>query len=122
MQRSSSIYGRCGGSNPWWPEHGDKAKEHGGLSGPGRRDAGSVKDGLKRDLPIDQLAPRPGQARRTIDPDELETLAATIRQLGIIQPIVVRPKAGDEGLDRYEIVAGERRWRAAQLCSYPPCL
>lgn len=78
-------------------------------------DAGSVKDGLKRDLPIDQLAPRPGQARRTMDPDELQTLAATIRQLGIIQPIVVRPKAGDEGLDRYEIVAGERRWRAAQL-------
>ena len=85
--------------------------------GLGGGDAGSVsvKDGLKRDLPIDRLESRPGQARKHIDPDELQTLAATIRELGIIQPIVVRPKGGDESLDRYEIVAGERRWRAAQL-------
>lgn len=89
--------------------------------GLGDGDAGSVsvKDGLKRDLPIDRLEPRPGQARKHLDPDELQMLAATIRELGIIQPIVVRPKGGDEGLDRYEIVAGERRWRAAQLARLP---
>jgi len=74
---------------------------------------GSITDGLKRDLPVEQLVPRPGQARTHFDPDELQTLASTIRELGIIQPIVVRPAA--DGADRYEIVAGERRWRAAQL-------
>ncbi|MFO1431916.1 MAG: ParB/RepB/Spo0J family partition protein [Candidatus Competibacteraceae bacterium] len=85
--------------------------------GLGGGDSGSVsvKDGLKRDLPIDRLEPRIGQARKQIEPDELQTLAATIRELGIIQPIVVRPKGGNEELDRYEIVAGERRWRAARL-------
>ncbi|MFO1424060.1 MAG: ParB/RepB/Spo0J family partition protein [Candidatus Competibacteraceae bacterium] len=74
----------------------------------------AVTDGLKRELPIETLVPRPGQPRRTIDPAELEQMAATLRALGIIQPIVVRPLAGSTG-DRYEIVAGERRWRAAQL-------
>lgn len=94
-----------------------KRKNMADFLGLGGGDSGSVsvKDGLKRDLPIDRLEPRPGQARKQIDPDELRTLAATIRELGIIQPIVVRPKGSDEGLDRYEIVAGERRWRAAQL-------
>ncbi|MDG4556823.1 MAG: ParB/RepB/Spo0J family partition protein [Candidatus Contendobacter sp.] len=74
----------------------------------------AVTDGLKRELPIETLVPRQSQPRRTIDPAELEHMAATIRVLGIIQPIVVRPLDGSSG-DRYEIVAGERRWRAAQL-------
>lgn len=74
----------------------------------------SVKDGLKHELPIEKLVPRQGQPRKQWDKDELETLASTIRTLGMIQPIVVRPR-GDESLDSYEIVAGERRWRAAQL-------
>jgi ParB family chromosome partitioning protein len=76
--------------------------------------APTLTDGLKRELPIDRLVPRPNQPRRTIDPEELEHLAATLRTLGMIQPIVVRPLAGNAG-DSYEIVAGERRWRAAQL-------
>lgn len=75
-----------------------------------------VTDGLKRELALDQLRPRPGQPRRSIDPAELETLAATIRVLGIIQPIVVRPLPNDPA-GSYEIVAGERRWRAAQLAA-----
>lgn len=75
---------------------------------------GSVKDGLKRELPIENLMPRQGQPRRHWDQDDLEMLASTIRTLGMIQPIVVRP-LGNEGLDTYEIVAGERRWRAAQI-------
>jgi ParB family transcriptional regulator, chromosome partitioning protein len=74
----------------------------------------TVTDGLKRELPIDQLIPRHNQPRRTIDPVELEQMAATLRALGMIQPIVVRPLDGNS-TDRYEIVAGERRWRAAQL-------
>jgi ParB family chromosome partitioning protein len=74
----------------------------------------TVTDGLKRDLPIEKLIPRHNQPRRTTDPTELEQMAATIRALGIIQPIVVRP-LDDQSGDRYQIVAGERRWRAAQL-------
>jgi ParB family chromosome partitioning protein len=74
----------------------------------------TVTDGLKRELPIEKLIPRQSQPRRTIDPMELEQMVATIRTLGIIQPIVVRPLDGSQA-DSYEIVAGERRWRAAQL-------
>jgi ParB family chromosome partitioning protein len=61
-------------------------------------------------LPIGEIRPNPAQPRKRIDPQQLESLADSIRQHGIIQPLVVRP-AG-EG---YEIVAGERRWRAAGL-------
>ena len=74
----------------------------------------TVTDGLKRELPIEKLIPRQNQPRRTVDPTELEQMVATIRTLGIIQPIVVRPLDGNQA-DSYEIVAGERRWRAAQL-------
>jgi len=74
----------------------------------------TITDGLKRELPIEKLSPRRNQPRRTIDPAELEQMVTTIRALGIIQPIVVRPLDGPSA-DSYEIVAGERRWRAAQL-------
>lgn len=67
--------------------------------------------GLKR-LPIELLQPSPYQPRRHFDPDELESLAVSIREKGILQPIVVRARREGGG---YEIVAGERRWRAAQL-------
>jgi ParB family chromosome partitioning protein len=63
-------------------------------------------------LPIEKLQPNPLQPRRDFEPDALESLAASLRQKGIIQPLVVRPVAGS---DHYEIVAGERRWRAAQM-------
>lgn len=66
--------------------------------------------GVPVSLPIGEIRPNPAQPRKRIDPDQLESLAESIRQHGIIQPLVVRP-AG-EG---YEIVAGERRWRAAGL-------
>jgi len=61
-------------------------------------------------LPVAQLRPNPHQPRKDFDPAALESLAESLRQKGVIQPLVVRP-AGDG----YEIVAGERRWRAAQL-------
>lgn len=61
-------------------------------------------------LPIGAIRPNPAQPRKRIDPEQLDSLAESIRLHGIIQPLVVRP-AG-EG---YEIVAGERRWRAARL-------
>jgi ParB family transcriptional regulator, chromosome partitioning protein len=61
-------------------------------------------------LPIESLAPNPDQPRRDFDPDALQELAASIREKGVIQPLIVRPRGAG-----YEIVAGERRWRAAQL-------
>ena len=69
------------------------------------------KGGPLRELPLDWLQRGPYQPRRDFDAGALEELADSIRVQGIMQPIVVRP-LGDQ---RYEIVAGERRWRAAQL-------
>lgn len=63
-------------------------------------------------LPVDKLEPNPQQPRMDFKREELESLADSIRQKGVIQPLIVRRKPGR---DVYEIVAGERRWRAAQL-------
>jgi ParB family transcriptional regulator, chromosome partitioning protein len=63
-------------------------------------------------LPVDKLEPNPQQPRLDFRREELESLADSIRQKGVIQPLIVRRKTGR---DVYEIVAGERRWRAAQL-------
>lgn len=62
-------------------------------------------------LPVEQLIPGKYQPRKDMSPDALEELAASIKTQGIIQPIVVR-KVDDS---QYEIIAGERRWRASQL-------
>jgi len=63
-------------------------------------------------LAIDRIDPNPAQPRRRFDEDELADLAASIRERGILQPLIVRPDPAAPG--RYQIVAGERRWRAAQ--------
>lgn len=63
-------------------------------------------------LPVEKLEPNPQQPRLDFKREELESLADSIRQKGVIQPLIVRRKPGR---DTYEIVAGERRWRAAQL-------
>lgn len=64
-------------------------------------------------VPIEKVFPNPDQPRRTFTPDHLEDLANSIRAKGIIQPLIVRPRSSGPG--EYEIVAGERRWRAAQM-------
>jgi len=61
-------------------------------------------------LPISRLDPNPHQPRQGFDEAELSHLAASVREHGVLQPLVVRPRG-----DRYEIVAGERRFRAAQM-------
>lgn len=61
-------------------------------------------------LPISALRPNPRQPRRHFDQAALDELAASVRTRGLLQPILVRPRPGGH----YEIVAGERRWRAAQ--------
>ena len=65
-----------------------------------------------RRVPVEHVKPNPRNPRRTFTEAELTELTDSIRERGIIQPIVVRPEKGAP--DRYEIIAGERRWRAAQ--------
>lgn len=62
-----------------------------------------------RELPLDRIDPNPEQPRRVFDPDQLAALAASIRVHGVLQPVVVRPVG-----DRYELVVGERRFRASR--------
>jgi ParB family transcriptional regulator, chromosome partitioning protein len=64
-----------------------------------------------RNIPIAAIAPNPFQPRREFTEGELAELATSIRENGLLQPIVVRPKPGD-GVIQWELVAGERRWRA----------
>jgi ParB family chromosome partitioning protein len=71
-----------------------------------KAEAMSEHHGLR--LRIDLISPSPYQPRRSFDEGKIEELAASIRNQGIIQPLVVRHKG-----ERYELIAGERRWRAA---------
>ncbi|MEZ5932935.1 MAG: ParB/RepB/Spo0J family partition protein [Alphaproteobacteria bacterium] len=64
-------------------------------------------------MPIERLKPSPLQPRRRFTEDELNGLAESIRSKGVMQPLLVR--ASSDGGDGYEIIAGERRWRAAQM-------
>jgi len=63
-------------------------------------------------IPVEKIVPNPHQPRRDFQPQALEELAKSLRQKGVIQPLIVRAISDS---DRFEIVAGERRWRAAQL-------
>jgi ParB family chromosome partitioning protein len=65
-----------------------------------------------RDLPLDSIQPGRYQPRSAMDPDKLEELAESIRAQGLVQPIVVRPLAKP---GTYELIAGERRWRATRM-------
>jgi ParB family chromosome partitioning protein len=65
-----------------------------------------------RRLPTAYLRPNPRNPRRTFDSADLDELAASVREKGVVQPILVRPLA--DAINAYEIIAGERRWRAAQ--------
>lgn len=72
-------------------------------------DEGSAGGPLE--VPIQQITPNPYQPRQIIDPARLQALAESIRQHGVIQPLVVRKT----GPDTYTLIAGERRWRASQV-------
>lgn len=79
-----------------------------------------VKENELKKLPIEWLQPGKYQPRKDMSDEALEELASSIQAQGVIQPIVVRPI----GESRYEIIAGERRWRASQLAQLAvvPCL
>jgi ParB family chromosome partitioning protein len=80
------------------------------------------KDGDLRKIAINKLSPGKYQPRKDMSDAALEELSLSIQSQGIIQPIVVRPLSG--GNEEYEIIAGERRWRAAKLAQLleVPCL
>lgn len=74
--------------------------------------ASDVKGGDElRELPIELIAANPNQPRRHFDEEALNALAGSLGERGVLQPVLVRPKPGGT----YELVAGERRWRAAQI-------
>ncbi len=76
-----------------------------------RGEPGRTASGI-RELPIELIHRNHDQPRRHFDEVELDELAASVRQKGVLQPILVRPMP--PAIDEYQIVAGERRWRAAQ--------
>jgi ParB family chromosome partitioning protein len=65
-----------------------------------------------REVPISSIKPNPNQPRTRFDEETMSALAASIRELGVLQPVLVRPAPGEDGA--YELIAGERRWRAAR--------
>jgi len=67
------------------------------------------------ELPPASITPNPVQPRQVFDEDAMTELVTSIREVGLLQPIVVRPLAKEGQSDRYELVMGERRWRASQL-------
>ncbi len=88
-------------------------------AGPGP--AGSTGDlvpvpGLRfAELPVGQVGPNPRQPRQVFDEEALAELVHSVREIGVLQPVVVRPAGTDDaGQPRYELVMGERRWRAVQ--------
>ncbi len=68
-----------------------------------------------RVIPVDRITPNPEQPRLAFDEQTLQELSASIREHGVLQPILVRPLGGNE----YQLVAGERRWRASKLAGLP---
>lgn len=70
-------------------------------------------DGPLRRVPLASIRPNPYQPRKAINDESLVALASSVKELGVLQPVIVRPVDGEEG--HYELIAGERRWRAAIL-------
>src|SRR5699024_8099966 len=68
------------------------------------------------EVPIESLSPNANQPRQVFDDDELNELASSIREVGVLQPVVVRPSGTDEqDQPTYELIMGERRWRSARI-------
>ena len=72
-------------------------------------------DTALQEVPVSRIRPNPRQPRRSFDEEALGALAASVRELGLLQPVLVRSIGGDD----YELIAGERRWRAAKRAGLP---
>ena len=79
---------------------------------PPNRSASRAPRKAEATIPVDKIFPNPDQPRRTFTEEALKELSASIQAKGVIQPLIVRPRPNQQG--EYEIVAGERRWRASQ--------
>ncbi len=75
----------------------------------------SESDSSLREVPLSQIEPNQFQPRESFDEESLSALTASIRELGVLQPVLVRQVADD----RFELIAGERRWRAAKRAGLP---
>lgn len=82
------------------------------LGEPVAAEGGAVAPAGVQTVPIESLKPNPDQPRKVFAREELEELTASIRDKGVLQPILVRAQPGEDGV--WQIIAGERRWRAAQ--------
>jgi ParB family chromosome partitioning protein len=69
--------------------------------------------GPLRKVPVTAIRPNPFQPRKLFSDESLQTLASSVRELGVLQPLIVRPVEGES--EQFELIAGERRWRAAGL-------
>jgi len=76
----------------------------------------NIKDNLLTSLPIEFIKPNPLQPRKNFSKEALNDLAASIKDRGILQPIIVRPAKNKD--NEWQIIAGERRWKAAQLAGF----
>jgi ParB family chromosome partitioning protein len=72
-----------------------------------------VTQGPLRQIPVSSISPNQFQPRKAFNDESLQSLASSVRELGVLQPIIVRPLEGQP--NRYELIAGERRWRAAGI-------
>lgn len=72
-----------------------------------------VTQGPLRQVPVTAISPNQFQPRKAFNDESLQSLASSVRELGVLQPIIVRPLEGEP--NRYELIAGERRWRAAAI-------
>jgi ParB family chromosome partitioning protein len=77
-------------------------------------DNGAAPESELREIPVELIAPNPRQPRRDFDEGALVQLADSLRERGVLQPVLLRPVPGGT----YELIAGERRWRAAQLAEF----
>jgi ParB family chromosome partitioning protein len=77
--------------------------------------APEAEGGRPREVPLDQIDPNPFQTRSHVDEEQLAELAASITANGVVQPVLVRPMASG----RFQLIAGERRWRASKLAGKP---
>jgi ParB family chromosome partitioning protein len=80
--------------------------------------AGQAHSGALREVTVSSVRPNPLQPRKHFDEESLASLAASVRELGVLQPILVRD-LGEGAETRYELIAGERRWRAAKRAGLP---
>lgn len=75
---------------------------------------GAARESELREIPVELIEPNPRQPRRAFDEGSLVALADSLRERGVLQPVLLRPVPGGT----YELIAGERRWRAAQLAGF----